>query len=318
MKVYRSPKDIAPRPSAVALGFFDGLHLGHTSLLSRSVAFARARGLSADVFTFRAHPKNVMAGKMVVPFLLTETEKLERMDALGVDRVFDFDFADGFHKMPPGRFAGGLLKGVFAAEAVFCGFNFRFGAEAAGDTEALCLFGKELGFETYVIDPVYVNNRLVSSTLIRRCIKDGDMEHAGRMLGRSYALSGIVTEGRRLGRSFGFPTANFAPDPALALPARGVYVTETRVAGQTPKLFASVTNVGVNPTVSGDGAVRAETHLLDAEQDLYGQTIEVLFKKRLREERRFENEDALKRQIAADAETARLWFAASGLSENAD
>ena len=308
METCRSTSDIkAPAPpSAVALGFFDGLHLGHAALVSRTVGFARANGLSACVFTFREHPANVMNGRLIVPRLLGEGEKLNRLAALGVDRVYDFDFADGFHTMPPGDFASDLLKGAFAAEAVFCGFNFRFGAEAAGDTAALKGFGDVFGFGTHVLDPVYIAGRLVSSTLIRRCVNSGDVEPAARLLGRDFSLGGRVEAGRGLGQSLGFPTANFHPAPDLTLPAHGVYVTETRVDG-APR--PSISNIGVAPTIVSGGALRVETHLLDSNPSLYGKEIEVCFKKMLRKERRFENEGALKRQIASDTETARLFFA---------
>jgi len=306
MEIYRSLSEITVRrPSAVALGFFDGLHPGHVELITRTVTFANARGLSADIFTFREHPKNVMSGRMAVPRLLTGTEKLERLSALGVARVYDFNFADGFHTMPPEVFARSLLKEAFCAEAVFCGFNFHFGAEAAGDTAALKGFGEAFGFDAWVIEPVYAGDKLVSSSLIRSEVSSGDVESAALMLGESYTLSGVVEEGQKLGRTFGFPTANILPDPELTLPARGVYVTETLVDGRR---YSSVSNVGVNPTVSEENAVRIETHLLDTNQELYGENITISFKKMLRTERRFESADALTRQIAADAESARRYF----------
>ena len=309
MDVFGSINDIktSPPPTAVALGFFDGIHIGHTALLKQTVEYARAQGLSAGVFTFREHPANIMSGRMMVPRLLTETEKLSMLSAFGIDRVYNFDFADGFHTMPPKRFAQGLLKDSFSAETVFCGFNFRFGAEASGDTEMLTGFGDDLGFKTCVHDPVYKAGRLVSSTLIRRCINSGDIEPAARLLGREYGLGGNVEAGRGLGHSFGFPTANFFPDPDICLPAHGVYVTETIYDGGH---YPSISNVGVAPTIKGGGAVRIETHLLDTDIAIYGKHIDVFFKKMLRKERRFENIDALKRQIASDTETARLFFLA--------
>ena len=310
MEIFRSLNELtdSKRPAAVALGFFDGLHLGHTALISETAGYARARGLPADVFTFREHPANIMNGRMVVPRLLTEAEKLDRLSALGVDRVYDFDFADGFHTMTPGHFARVLIKDAFKAEAAFCGFNFRFGAEAAGDTEALRSFCDSYGFETHVLDPVYIAGRLVSSTLIRRCINSGDIEPAARLLGREYSLGGVVEAGRGLGQSLGFPTANFFPVHDICLPVYGVYVTETLYEGER---MPSVSNVGIAPTIAGAGDVRVETYLLDTDLELYGKKIDVYFKKMLRKERRFENKDALKRQIASDTENTRLFFLAN-------
>ena len=306
MEIYQSVDEInEQKPSAIALGFFDGLHLGHTALLTECVEFAKEHGLSADVFTFRDHPKNIMSGKMLIPRLMPEPEKLDRLKVLGVDRVFDFDFEDHFHTMPPEDFAKTLLADAFCAKAVFCGFNFRFGANAAGTPGILKQIGEGIGFDTFIMDPVYVAGRLVSSTLIRRCINSGDVEPAGRLLGREYSLSGIVEKGRGLGQGFGFPTANFYPDMDMTLPAHGVYITETAADGE---IYPSVSNVGICPTIKIEGSLRIETHLLDRDIDLYGKVITVLFKKMLRKERRFEGEEALKKQIAADAFAARQYF----------
>ena len=307
MDVFRSKEEIvSKRPAAVALGFFDGLHIGHVELITKCVDFAKSSGLSADVFTFQDHPRNILSGKLIIPRLLTESEKLKYLEELGVDRVYNFDFSDGFHTMPPFDFAKGFLWDLFTAEAVFCGFDYHFGAGASGDSKALSDFGDNIGYETYILDPVYVEKRLVSSSLIRRCINSGEVEPAGRLLGRDYGFTGLVEKGRELGRSFGFPTANIVPDPDLTLPARGVYVTETYENGIC---HPSVTNVGINPTVSGGKAVvRIETHLLDTDCSLYEKEISVFFKKMLRKERRFESKDALVRQIAKDEEKARLYF----------
>ena len=306
MEIFRTLSSIdIHRPSAVALGFFDGLHIGHIELISNMIAYAKEYGLSADIFTFCDHPKNAMSEKLAVPRLMPEAEKLERLSKLGIDRVFDFDFSHGFHTMPPDFFAHMLIKEAFSAKAVFCGFNFRFGANAAGDTERLSELGRVYGYNTFVIQPVYLDGKLVSSTLIRHCVNSGDALKAGFLLGRDYALSGVVEEGRRLGRTFGFPTANIIPDPQMTLPALGVYVTETLVNGAR---YPSVSNVGVNPTVASGNAIRLETHILGEDKMLYGETITVCLKKMIRKEQRFDSRDALMRQIASDAEDARLFF----------
>jgi len=219
MEIYRTTRDIKEkRPSALALGFFDGLHLGHTTLLKKCVEFARERELSADVFTFRDHPANVLSGEMQVPRIITESEKLLGLSALGVDRVFDFDFADNFHTMPPEEFAQNLLADAFSANAVFCGFNFHFGADAAGTPAMLKELGKTCGFDTHVIEPVCVGEHLVSSSLIREFVSVGDVVSASRLLGRDYSFGGKVQMGRRFGRVIGFPTANIVPDKSLTLP----------------------------------------------------------------------------------------------------
>jgi len=306
MEIYRTTKDINKnRPSALALGFFDGLHLGHTTLLDKCIEFARERGYSADVFTFRDHPKNVLSGEMLVPRIITESEKLLKLSALGIDRVFDFDFTESFHKMPPEEFARDLLAEAFAVKAVFCGFNFRFGADASGTPATLKDLGNTYDFETHVIEPVCVGDNLVSSSLIRSCINSGDVGSASSLLGREYSLGGSVQMGRRLGRILGFPTANIVPDKSLTLPANGVYITETLVGGV---LYPSISNIGVRPTINDLGSVSIETHLLDFDGDLYGSYLSVQFKTMIREERHFENEEHLRRQIAIDTEKARQFF----------
>ena len=324
MEVLCSKAEIRERrPSAAALGFFDGLHIGHARLIDECVFYAKQHGLSADVFTFREHPKNIMCSKLVIPRLCTEAEKLCRIEndfvrdgKGGVDRVFDFDFADGFHTMTPDAFAKDLLKGAFCVEAVFCGFDFRFGADAAGDANMLVELGERYGFDIFVLDPVYLEGQLVSSTLVRSLIESGDVELANKMLGRGYSLAGVVEKGRKLGRVLGFPTANFAPDPELTLPELGVYATVTEIVkGAGPEdSFLSVTNVGTAPTVCDSKAVRIETHLLgdpdrvDSEAngliELYGEHIRVKFMKMLRKEQRFDNKEELVSQIAADKEAA--------------
>ena len=306
MKLYRTLGSINDhQPSAVALGFFDGLHIGHIELLSSMTSYAKEHGLSADIFTFRNHPKNAMSGRLAVPRLMTGAEKHELLSRLGIDRVFEFDFSDGFHTMAPWFFARTLIKDAFSAEAVFCGFNFRFGADAAGDKETLRDLGGVYGYRTFVTNPVYLDGMLVSSSLIRRCINDGDVVTAGFLLGRDYALSGPVEEGRRLGHTFGFPTANITPDPQMTLPALGVYVTEVLINGAR---YPSISNVGVNPTVAAGNAVLLETHILGEDITLYGKTITVFLKKMLREEQRFDSKETLMRQIASDVEAARLFY----------
>jgi len=306
MEIYRTKADIeGKKPSAIAVGFFDGVHVGHTALINQCVAFAKEHGLSADIFTFRTHPKNILKGEMLIPRLIPESEKLLILSGLGVDRVFDFDFTEIYHTMPPDIFAKTMLKDTFSAEAVFCGFNFHFGANAEGDPVLLKDLGARYGFSTHVLDPVYVSDHIVSSSLIRRCVNSGDVEPAARLLGRDFSLTGVVERGRGIGRVFKFPTANFFPDADITLPAYGVYVTETLADG---KLYPSVTNIGVSPTIEDFTSIRVETHLLDLDLPLYGKEIKVLFKKMLREERFFDSEEALIRQITIDAETARQFF----------
>jgi riboflavin kinase/FMN adenylyltransferase len=314
-------------PTAVALGNFDGVHLGHAELIRRMVAHARSRGLAPAVFTFSNHPYNVLSGKTVVRGLATEEDKERMLRSLGVEYLFSLEFDDSFHSMPPAAFIDDLLIGSFRARAVFCGFNFRFGAEAAGSPELLRKAGAEWGFDLVVMEPYRVNDALVSSTAIRRFVEDGDMAAAESFLGRPFALSGEVVHGNGIGRSLGFPTANIALPAGLVVPPYGVYVTESELydlpgeggprAGDVQCRGAgtagcaacfdggrSITNVGVRPTI-GDDKLFAETHIFGApDRDLYGRRIRVSFLSLLRAERKFADIEALKAQVERDERSA--------------
>jgi riboflavin kinase/FMN adenylyltransferase len=292
------------KETAVALGFFDGVHLGHRALLARCAEEARAAGLASAVFTFREHPQNVMSGRRLVKRLLPPQDKLAVFESLGIDYVFNLAFEEGFHTMPPARFAKTLLCGVFRAKIVICGFNFHFGKNASGDSAALQGLGGKDGFAVRIIDPVILRGETISSSLIRRRIAEGRITDANAMLGRPYALKGVVAEGNRLGRELGFPTANFALDPVMAQPAFGVYTADTVVGGRA---LPSVVNIGVKPTVGGHKKL-VETHILDFHEDIYGKDIRVDFLRMQRTEQKFANLKALAACIAKDKSDAELFF----------
>ncbi|MDR1815746.1 MAG: riboflavin biosynthesis protein RibF [Clostridiales Family XIII bacterium] len=317
MQIYTDTKSIPELPrTSVALGFFDGLHLGHRALIARCVDGAARHGRQSAVFTFREHPRNVLSGKRLVSRLLSPDDKRLLLAELGVAYLFELDFAAGFHTMPPESFARDLLVEKFHASSVLCGFNFRFGAGASGDADTLIGLGETYGFKTFVLDPVRIRTEVdeataltVSSTLIREKIRSGDTQAAAAMLGRPYRLSGAIAPGKKLGHTLGFPTANFPLDPAMTPPAPGVYVTRTAIAGAGGSAHASVTNVGYNPTTDAPHAVMVETHLLDWSGDLYGQSLCVEFHKMLRPEIKFDNLESLKTAIAENAaEARRYWY----------
>ncbi|MDR1796155.1 MAG: riboflavin biosynthesis protein RibF [Clostridiales Family XIII bacterium] len=322
MEIYTRIRDIRNiAPSSVALGYFDGLHIGHRTLISKCLEDAEKHGRLGAVFTFREHPKNVLAGRIAVTRLLSPEDKHRALAEMGVDCLFELPFEAGFHQMPPEVFARDLVAGAFHARAAFCGFNFHFGKNAAGDADSLIDFGEAWGYQTYVLDPVHIRTekgvpttQTVSSTLIRERIKSGRVEEAGRLLGGAYSLSGVATPGKQLGRMLGFPTANFPLSPAMTPPAPGVYITRTAVAfeaGACPAVFPSVTNVGVNPTTDQPHGAMVETHLLDWDGELYGKALRVQFLRMLRPEQKFENLDALKAAIAKNAQEARDYFASA-------
>ncbi|GHU67032.1 riboflavin biosynthesis protein [Clostridia bacterium] len=293
-------------PTSVALGFFDGVHLGHRVLLKNCISYAASVGTASAVFTFRESPTNVLSGTNKVKRLLSEADRNRVFEALGIDYLFEFDFADGFHKMTPEVFARDLLHNSFGARAAFCGFNFRFGARAQADPEILKHLGREYGFETFVTEPVETGGKPVSSTRIRALVEKGKIEEANGLLGVNFRLSGKVRHGAARGRTIGFPTANFNPDPGMVCPAYGVYVTAARIPDESKPLPA-VTNIGVKPTVGGTELL-VETHIIDYENDLYGKDIEVAFLQHLRAERKFDRFEQLKHQITEDKAAAEAYF----------
>jgi len=302
MRIVRGLPSVPPerRPSAVALGVFDGVHLGHRAILGAAVAHARATGAPALVCTFEPHPMEVLQpGRAPLP-ITTLDERLDLIAACGVDGTVVLGFTRELAAVEPEAFVKDVLVDRLAAHQVVVGFNHRFGRAARGDAVLLRKLGARLGFSVDVIEPLTVDGVPVSSTAIRAALGRGDLDAAARMLARPYTLPGTVVAGAGRGRTLGFPTANVAPDrPVLVAP--GVYACTLEVGGQPRR---AVVNVGVRPTF-GEATLAVEAYLLDFSGDLYGQTVRLTFVSRVREERRFPSVDALRAQIADDVETAR-------------
>ena len=293
--------------TALAMGSFDGMHKGHVELIGRCVSGAARSGLKSAVFTFSNHPKNALAGDLIVRNIQYPADKAQAIEALGVDYLFSLPFTERIAHMRRDAFVEELLRGAFNMAEAFCGFNFHYCHKAEGDAESLRASGAALGFPVHVMDAVRVDGEIVSSSLIRSLIAEGRVDECARFLGRSYCIEGLVIEGNRLGRTLGFPTLNMRMDAGMVVPAHGVYVTECFAMGERR---AGVTNVGIRPTVDGAGRRLVETHLLRFSGDLYGRPVRVAFLKKLRDERRFESAERLARQIEADCENARAYHEA--------
>lgn len=284
--------------TVLALGMFDGMHIGHQSLLWRAKALAKSRGCPAVVFTFSNHPLEVLGGK---PRLLTSLAARERLiRACGIDEVVTEPFTKELSERSPEEFVD-LLCQRFHPAAIVTGFNYTFGRFGSGTPKTLSTLGKRRGFDTEAIPPVSYLGVPVSSTRIRRCVEDGDMKSATSMLMRPYRLSGIVVKNMQNGKRLGFPTANIDPDPLRAIPRDGVYATLCCVDGAC---FKSVTNIGTNPTFDGQ-KVTVESHMSDFSDDIYGRMLTVDFVSRIRDEIKFESEEALKEQMRKDIAQAR-------------
>ena len=290
-------------PVAVALGSFDGVHLGHQALIKRTAELAKDMGLETAVFTFSNHPRDLIPGSEKVKNILYREEKESLMAGLGVCYLIDIPFTEEIMKMSPRDYVENLLLEKVNAKAICCGFNHRFGHKAEGNPEFLSALGEELGFKVYVMEPFVINNKLVSSTLIRDLIAKGEVSHCPELMGRYYAVSGDVVVGNRLGKSLGFPTSNLIIDESMVTPPNGVYITYCTYNGVR---YKSVTNVGVKPTV-GKFEKNIETHIFDFDKELYGKRILVEFLLKTRDEERFENIEELKKQIIKDCEEAKAY-----------
>jgi riboflavin kinase/FMN adenylyltransferase len=315
MRVYAGSEalDAEGRRCVLTVGNFDGLHLGHQALLDAVLLRARELGSRAALYTFDPHPRRVLAPESAPPQLMCWEQLAFGLEERGLDVLVRERFTREFAALAPEAFLRDVLAARLAPLEIFVGRDFHFGRGRAGSGELLAGIAPALGIRVTVIQQVKVGGLDVSSTRIRRALAAGDVAGAAAALGRPYSVWGEVVGGDRRGRSLGFPTANLAPHNEL-LPARGVYASSVRLfKGDRPgpESLPAVTNVGTRPTFE-PGRVLAETHLIDFEGDLYGSRLELSFRARVRDERRFDGPDALRAQIALDVARAREIHAALG------
>lgn len=304
LRIFNSLKEIENiEPCTLALGNFDGVHKGHQQLISKAVKAAKAHGVKSAVFTFANHPKNLIPGGKEVKNIIYQEQKKTLIDELGVDYLFNIEFTEEILTMEPVDFIQKLLVEQFKVIEVFCGFNYKFGYKAAGDTKVLKEQGKKLGFAVKVIEPVTIDGEVISSTLIRSLIKSGDVDECYKYLGRTYDIDGEVVVGNRLGKTLGFPTSNITIDENMVSPPNGVYITYCIYNGVK---YPSVTNVGVKPTV-GIYKKNVETHIFNFDKELYGKHIKIEFLKMTRDEVKFGSTKELSEQIARDCQEAKAF-----------
>lgn len=284
-----------------ALGFFDGVHLGHQALLRECVRLAGELDCQAAAITFDTHPQTLTRG--AAPSLLnTGADRLRLLRSFGIGPVYTFYFNDETRNMAWQDFFKVLLD--FGAAGIVCGHDFRFGHRGEGNAEKLTAVCREAGIPCVVVPEQCIDGVRVSSTHIRRLLESGEMETATKFLGHPHILTGTVVSGRRLGRTLGVPTANLRLPEGVLAPKFGVYACRVEVGSQR---YAAVANVGTRPTVSGHH-ITVEPWILDFDGDLYGQEIKVEFCRFLRPETKFESLEALRQQIQADAEETRNFF----------
>lgn len=287
------------KKSAVALGKFDGIHLGHQAILEE-LKKEKSEDTKTVVITFSVSPEAVLSDKKL-KYIMTDKEKQEYFEHSGVDYLIDIKLNKEFLNISAQEFVEKYLSEKLGAVKVVCGRNFRFGRDRQGTVDFLCDIGRNFGFETKMVDYVTIGKKQISSTYIREEILKGNMELVNKMLGHKYSVTGIVEHGRELGRTISFPTVNIQPPPDKILPPNGVYVSECAISG---KSMAAVTNLGIKPTVGGQ-RIGIETNIFDYSGNLYGQEVTVRFLKFLREEKRFENVYELQKQIGEDIKCAK-------------
>ncbi|MEM9292759.1 MAG: bifunctional riboflavin kinase/FAD synthetase [Acidobacteriota bacterium] len=297
-----------PRGAVVTIGNFDGLHRGQREVITTVLDRAEALDAPSVVITFEPHPLTVLRPSEAPPRLTTLEQKLELLESVGVDTALVVRFDHELSRTSARDFVRHLLVDGLAAREVHVGDDFRFGRDRDGTVAGLQDLGSELGFTAHAIDEVVSRGERVSSTRIRLALQEGRVESALRMLERPHSITGKVVRGDRMGKRLGWPTINVATDGQL-LPAGGVYACEVRIAS-LPATFLGSTNIGTRPTVYENYQQVVETHILDFSSDVYGERAEILFYKRLRDERIFPTVMDLSAQIGRDVEATREFFAA--------
>ncbi len=303
-RVLRSISELADiaGPVVIAAGVFDGFHLGHRAVIDRAIAGARAAGGTPVVATFDPHPAAVLRPGSAPPLLTSTRHKIRLLADAGIAHVLVLGFDAAFAAQSPEIFIQALADACRPLREICVGEDWAFGKDRAGNLSLLTVLGKKLGFTATGHLPVIVDGKAVSSTAIRAAVESGALAEAARLLGREFSVLGTVIEGRRLGRTLGFPTANVRPE-SEQLPPNGVYAVRVLIDG---KSHAGIANVGVRPTVSNEGVQRlVEVHLFDFSGDLYDCDIEVFFGRFVRPEQKFPDLDALRAQIASDVASVR-------------
>lgn len=300
MNVYHNVFKRNDTPAA-ALGFFDGFHIGHKKLFE--VLLSSANQCKKVVFTFKNHPDELLGFN--TKYILTNEERLRFFEEYKIDDVYFIKFDNKFMKIDKDKFIEDILITKLNVSLVVVGYDFTFGYKAEGNSEYLQKRLEDFGKKCIVIEPVKYQEQIVSSTLIRNLIVDGNIRLANSMLGYNFFIKGTVKQGNKLGRKIGFPTLNLNFDKNKLVPKNGVYVTNTIIDN---KRYISLTNVGYNPTVSKDKNIKIETYVLEFEKDTYGKEITIEFVDFIRDEKKFVNLQELKNQIIRDIEYVKALF----------
>ncbi len=299
MKIIHAANELKPagRKVCLAIGFFDGVHLGHQQIIRQTIADAHQHDAVALMLTFDRHPNSIVAPNRVPPLIYSLPQKLRAIESLGMDTLLLVRFDEKFSRQSGEEFIRGLARDFGLIHSISVGADFVFGHRRSGNIALLEKLGAKLGFTLHGLAAVSLDGHVVSSTRIREAIRTGALDAASQMLGRPYTISGRVVEGDRLGQQLGFPTANLDVTE-LALPPNGVYAGFANVKG---KAYRVALNIGFRPTVTSSARqLRVEAHLLDFRGELYGEELEVEISRKLREEKKFTSVAELREQIIRD------------------
>jgi riboflavin kinase/FMN adenylyltransferase len=313
MEVFRDIEDFH-RPelkTVVTMGNFDGIHLGHQALVANAAAEAKQWRTKSVVFTFEPHPLKLLAPERAPRMIVNHQDKIEMLQALGVDAIIVQTFDRRFASIEAEDFVRRYLLECLNLSKIWLGRDLRFGRARQGDAEDLIRWGSELGFGVGIVEPILVQGKRISSSRIRQLIEQGRVDEVRPMLGRYHFISGMVVSGHRRGRNMGFPTANLAATTEL-LPQDGIYATILELQNHH---WLSVSSVGHNPTFE-KGSRTVEAHILDFTQDIYGEPVKLSFVQRIREERKFAQIEDLVTQMHEDVQAARAIFDQSNLGSN--
>ena len=298
-------QESAGHPCAVTVGTFDGLHRGHMKILSRLKQVASGRNLCTTLVTFDPHPKVVVhpeTGRNL-GLLTTLDEKIDLLEKAGIDRLVVITFDQSFSQTPYESFVKEILVEKLSARIIIVGYDHGFGKNREGNFERLQELSRKYGFEIEQIVPFDVDDEIVGSTLIRNLLSQGDVTLAGEYLGRCYSITGKVVRGNNIGKQYNFPTANLAiNDPHKMVPANGVYAVDAVLKGE---IYKGMLNIGVKPTFGGNQQT-IEVHIFNFDDNLYGEHLAVQFKKRLRDEKKFDSVEALRKQLEVDKKNSLL------------
>ena len=288
-------------PTYIALGSFDGLHLGHMHLINRTIELARENNAKSMICTFENHPLSVINKEICPKLIMDNDTKLSLLENTGIDIVNLAKFDKEFMNIAPEDFIKNMVK-CYNAKGIVIGFNYRFGYKNLGDVEMLQKYSTILGYKLYVCEAISTNQEVISSSKIRHLIDEGNIIKANELLGRPHTITGKVVKGKQFGRTIGFPTVNLNYNKEFILPKGGVYYT---VVEYENHLYRAITNIGYNPTVEG-GKLSVETHILNFDKQVYSEMIKINFINRIRDEVKFNTVDELMQQLVKDKEYAYM------------